>query len=408
MPNFSVVPHWRLIPALLAALLGGAIPVLGLAAQQRVLLPEGTVINVMTRSVLSSTTAREGDTFRTAVSDSVRVEGFTVIPEGSIIDGVITLARRASERQSGVIGVAFTSLQLPNGGSVAIDGKLTSTDPSERRQIDAQPNAQVLFVGGRRGAGAAIGAVGSSGSTDAFANVLGTLGTLLSKGADVNVPVNTKLAVQLERGIAMRVTGTEQVRRSDAYTIYTSAEAIRTAQSALRQKGYYRGSADGTLNEATQRALVEFQIDNGIIVTGNLDGRTAEALNLQLAGGVGGLTPNEATLLRRNAQVLTTRYRDALGVSQSGRLDPRRFYASEEIELYFALSAFADNASLYEQMSMTSGNVEGLTAAGDALIDAARRVDVALRATRVAARIATSWGVIQQDLAQLDSAYPER
>ncbi|MFN2431702.1 MAG: peptidoglycan-binding protein [Gemmatimonadota bacterium] len=373
-------------------------------AQQRLLLPEGTVVTVTTRTALSSASAREGATFETTVSDSVRVEGFTVIPAGSAIEGIVTTVRPATERQSGVIGVEFTRITLPNGSSTTIDGKLTSTDPGERRQIDAQPGAQVLLVGGRRGAGAAIGAVGAGQGNDPFANVLGALGTMLSKGDDVTVPAGTKLAVQLERGIAMRVVGTDRATRSDAFTIYTSADAIRAAQNALRQKGYYRGAADGTLGEATQRALVEFQIDNGIIVTGNLDGRTAQALGLELGEG-SRLTPAEAALVRRNAQVLVTRQSSTLGMSQAGGLDPRRSYQPEELELYFALSAFADNASLYEEIARLSGNVDGLEAAGRALVEAARRVDEAMRSTRVASRTAAAWGDVQADLTTLDPGY---
>jgi hypothetical protein len=405
-------PRFSSMRALLAGalLLATASAMSDLAAQQRLLLPEGTVITVRTQASLSSARVQEGDTFRTTVTDSVRVEGYTVIPEGGTIEGVVTLARRATERASGVIGVHFTRLQLPNGSAVAIDGKLTSTDPSERRQIDAQPDAQVLFVGGRRGAGAAIGAVGGGSANDPLSGVLGALGSLLSKGADVTVPANTQLAVQLERGITMRVVGTTQARRrADAFTIYTSAEAIQAAQRALQQKDYYQGRIDGTLNEATQRALVEFQIDNGIIVTGNLDGRTADALGLQLAeAGAAGITADEAALLRRNAQVLTTRYRDYIGVTQAGRLDPRRFYEKGELALYFALSAFTDNASLYEQMVRVSGNVDGVAAAGAALVEAARRVDAAMRGTQVPTRTAASWGDVQQDLTLLDSVYPSR
>nr|MBA3584837.1 peptidoglycan-binding protein [Gemmatimonadota bacterium] len=301
-------------------------------AQQRLLLPEGTVLTVRTDTALSSTVAREGDAFRTTVTDSVRVEGFTVIPRGSKIDGVVTLARPATDQQSGVIGVEFTRLALPTGASVAIAGRLTSSDPAERRQIEADPNARVVFVGGRRGVGAAIGGIGAGSSNDPISGVLGTLGSLLSKGTDVTVPANTTLAVQLEQGLALRVVG-PAARRPDAFTIFTSTDMIRAAQQALREQDYYQGPVDGQLDEATQRALFEYQIDNGIIATGNLDGRTAQALGLELGGAVG-LTPSEATLVRRNAQVLTSRWREYLQISPSSRLDSRRFYRGGEIELY--------------------------------------------------------------------------
>ena len=141
-PVARVRDHVRGLSILWAFLTAAIVP-LTLPAQQRLLLPEGTVVTVRTQAALSSQTAQEGQTLRTTVTDSVSVDGFTVIPEGSTIDGSITLVRRANRQQSGVIGVEFTRLQLPNGAATAIDAKLTSTDPGERRQIDAQPNAGI-------------------------------------------------------------------------------------------------------------------------------------------------------------------------------------------------------------------------------------------------------------------------
>ena len=52
-------------------------------AQQRVLLPEGTVLTVTTDQRLDSASMRQGATFTTTVEDSINVEGHTVIPAGS-------------------------------------------------------------------------------------------------------------------------------------------------------------------------------------------------------------------------------------------------------------------------------------------------------------------------------------
>ena len=121
------------------------------AAQQRVLLPEGTVLTIRTDQRLSSATMNQGTRFTTTVEDSVRVDGHTVIPAGSRIAGVVTLVRRAGNGNSGVLGVEFDELRLVGDGTIAIEGKLTSTDPAERRQIDARGDSQVVLVGGRQG-----------------------------------------------------------------------------------------------------------------------------------------------------------------------------------------------------------------------------------------------------------------
>lgn len=375
-------------------------------AQQRILLPEGTVLTVTTDQRLSSASMTQGARFTTTVEDSVRVEGYTVIPAGSRIEGVVTFVRRAGSSDSGVLGVEFDELRLAGGATVAIEGKLTSTDPAERRQIDARGDSQVVLVGGRQGVGGVIGAIGAGQESDPVSGILGALGALLSEGSDVELPAGTRVAVQLERSIVLAATGAP-ARRPDAFTIYTAAETIRSAQEALRSRGYYRGAIDGTLNDATQRALLAFQIDNRVLATGNLDGRTAELLGLEVGLAVA-LTPNEASYLRSLAADLVGRWRTTIGVTSSGRMDSRRLYEEDEVRLWFALSAFADAAGLYEQVVRTSGNVPGLAAAGAALVDSARTVDEAMAAVRVPARIDRGWDAVREEMRILDPQYASR
>jgi hypothetical protein len=376
----------------------------GLSAQTRLVLPEGSVIIVRTSNPLESATAKVGQTFETVVADTVRVENYTVIPAGSRIRGVVTFAQAANRQRSGVMEVNFDRLSLPDGKAYALSGKLTSTDPAERRQIESDPNARVVLVGGRGGVGAAIAGAGSERSP--VSGILAELGNLLSEARDVRVPTGTPLAIQLEQGLVLSRRGT--ARAPDAFTIYTAADRIRAAQQALAQQNYYRGTINGQLDDATQRALFEFQIDKGIIATGNLDGRTAQALGLSAtadAADVAILSPEEASILRRGAQALAGRHRQDLAISTTGRLDARRAYTEGDVDLWFALSAFADNASLYEQLVRVSGNVEGSVLAGKALVSAARRVDAALQRARTSSQVQNAWSSIRAQLAELDPAY---
>ena len=394
--KFSIAGSVSLWAALVAA------P--ALSAQSRVVLPEGSVIVVRTSTPLESATAKVGQTFETVVTDTVRVDNYTVVPAGSRIRGVVTFAQAATRQQSGVLEVNFDRLTLPDGSARAMNGKLTSTDAAERRQIDSDPNARVVLVGGRGGMGAAIAGAGSEGGTRS--NLLAAIGNLMSEGRDVRVPAGTSLAVQLEQGLLLSRRGA--AKAPDAFTIYTAADRVRAAQQELARLNYYRGSANGQLDDATQRALFEFQIDKGIIATGNLDGATAKALGIAAtaAGSDAAiLSPDEAALLRRGAQALVSRYREDLGISAAGRLNARRTYSEEEVELWFALSAFADNASLYDQLVRVSGNVEGSALAGKAVIGSARRVDTAMQRARPTARIQSAWASIRAQLGDLDPGY---
>ena len=376
----------------------GLITAPALSAQTRVVVPEGTVIIVRTTTALESSTARQGQTFETVVADTVRVDNFNVIPAGSRIRGVVVAAQAATRQQSGAIDVRFDRLTLSNGASVALSGRLTSTDAAERRQIESDPNARVVLVGGRTGVGAAIaGAGGASG-------ILGALGGLLSQGSDVRLPAGTPLAVQLESGLILTRSGS--ARAPDAFTIYTSPEMIRAAQQALARENYYRGPITGEFDAATHNALFEYQVDKGIIATGNLDGRTAQSLGLSTsAAAVAVLSADEASLVRRGAAALVLRERQDLLISTAGRLDTRRLYTEGDVELLFALSAFADNAALYEQLVRVSGNVEGVVLAGRSLIASARRVDAALQRARTTSQVQNAWASIRSQLMELDSTY---
>jgi peptidoglycan hydrolase-like protein with peptidoglycan-binding domain len=396
----------KLIPRAAQTLLLTLFAASALSAQTRLVLPEGSVIIVRTTTPLESSTARVNQTFETVVVDTIGVDNYTVIPAGSRIRGVINYAQASNRQQSGVLGVGFDRLLLPDGTSFAISGRLTSTDSAERRQIESQADPRVVLVGGRGGIGAAIAGAGSDRSP--ASGILGALGSLLSEGRDVRVPTGTLLAVQLEEQVVLRGRGTR--RAADAYTIYTDANLIRAAQQALAQQNYYRGSINGQLDDATRNALFEYQLDRGMVATGNLNGRTAQALGISTTVGsttgvAAVLTVDDAMLVRRGAQALVARERQDLFVSNLGRLNPQRALAAGDVELYFALSAFADNSSLYEQIVRSGGSNDASTYAGRALVDAARRVDTALTRARASVQVQNAWRSLKRQLAAIDPTY---
>lgn len=378
-----------------ALLLAAAMPGL---AQSRPVLPAGTVITVKTTAPLQSATMKQGDTFEAVIDEDIVADQMVVIPSGSRVRGVVTLATKATRQESGVLDIVFDRLQAGNV-TYSIQGKLTSADTAERRQIDANPNQRVVLVGGRGGIGAAIAGAGGSSSRN---NILGALGALLSEGMDVNVPAGTPLAVELERALTLRGRG-PMVAYSGG-TIYTAADRIRAAQTSLSRLGYYRGALNGTLTDPTRRALFEFQVDRGLPATGNLDGRTAQALGLDVTNSISGavLTAASASALRRDAQSIVARHRSELNASAVGRLDASRGYTQADLELWFAFSAFADNASLYEQVIRNANNADATVLAGKALLAAARRVDAALQTARVSTTLQNAWVTTRRNLTPLE------
>jgi len=117
------------------------------------------------------------------------------------------------------------------------------------------------------------------------------------------------------------------------------------------------------------------------------------------------LSSSEAASLRRAAQALSARERGDLSIGASGALSSRRQYAASDIELWFALSAFADNASVYEQVVTNGPNSDGAAGATRALVSAARRVDTALAQANTTGQVRTAWSTIRQQLGAIASDY---
>ncbi|MFL5597518.1 MAG: peptidoglycan-binding domain-containing protein [Gemmatimonadaceae bacterium] len=397
----NILPLNRTRTALASVALASLVAASPTVAQSRVVLPAGTVVIVRTTSPLQSATAKTGDTFETTVEEAIGIDEYTVIPAGSRIRGAVTVATPATRQQSGVIEVVFDRLTVPSGASYAITGKLTSTDSAERRQIESSADARVVLVGGRGGIGAAIAGAGSSRNTN---NIFAALGGLLSEGRNVNVPSGTPLAVELESDVTLR-TGT-RLRGIGASTIYTATERVTAAQQALARLNYYRGPINGRLDDATRQALFQFQVDRGLSGTGNLDGRTAQALGLNLSGGLTGsaLSTDQASAVRRDAQTILARQRNELAASTVGRLDTSRAYAQGDLDLWFALSAFADNAAIYEQIVRNGGNADAAVLAGRSLVGAARRVDTAMQSARASAQVQNAWAAIRRQITTIDTA----
>ncbi|PYK61954.1 MAG: hypothetical protein DME43_01345 [Verrucomicrobia bacterium] len=56
---------------------------------------------------------------------------------------------------------------------------------------------------------------------------------------------------------------------------------VAAVQEQLAQQGYYRGEIDGVFGAQTRRAVVRYQSDHGLRVTGNLNADTLQALGLR-------------------------------------------------------------------------------------------------------------------------------
>jgi peptidoglycan hydrolase-like protein with peptidoglycan-binding domain len=271
--------------AVVALAMGAATP-LAAAQAERVLQP-GQVIALRMNAGLNSKTSRAGDRFTATVFEPVTVDGDTVVPAGTTIEGRVTAVEPAKRlSRSGTIAIEFDKLVYKDGRSVAIVGQLTSLDAEERRRIDDEGELEgssttkrsVIFIGGGAGVGAVIGAVsGSTGTGAGIGAGLGTAAVLLAKGNEAAIEPGYEFGLELLKAVRI------PTRASAAYG---SREDVLYTQGYLRDMGYYVGAVDGRPSSTLRAAIVRLQRAEQLAESGTLDGDTARAILLADATGV--------------------------------------------------------------------------------------------------------------------------
>jgi peptidoglycan hydrolase-like protein with peptidoglycan-binding domain len=62
--------------------------------------------------------------------------------------------------------------------------------------------------------------------------------------------------------------------------VTTDYNIIAEVQSALAERGYYHGVIDGIIGPRRRQAIEAYQVDQGLPVTGQIDGKLLAALRL--------------------------------------------------------------------------------------------------------------------------------
>jgi len=66
-----------------------------------------------------------------------------------------------------------------------------------------------------------------------------------------------------------------------AYNGMSPAQVIAGVQAELQRMGYYRGVVDGSFGPMTRRALVRYQEEQGLPVSGQIDEETLYSLGFE-------------------------------------------------------------------------------------------------------------------------------
>lgn len=139
-------------------------------------LAGGSSFEVMLLEELSSDVALAGDAVAGRVVNPVRADGRIVIPAGAEVSGVVAEAKSA-KRFGGqaVVVVAWNSVALPGGGSLAVEGQLIAEAKGTTKKDTA-------IITGSTAGGALLGKVLGGDSKDAAIGAVlgGGIGTAVA------------------------------------------------------------------------------------------------------------------------------------------------------------------------------------------------------------------------------------
>jgi hypothetical protein len=198
---------WMLLPCVLVASV--------LAAQSSSSpLPAGTALIVRLDTTLATFSNRPGDPFRGSITQPVVVNGQTLIPAGTVVEGRVTKVsepRRISGRPS--IGILPEAVILPTGQRYYLDATLTDTNiPGTDVNAEGQfkgtghDRRDTIETGGGTAGGMLVGGLIGGGPGILIGGAVGATSTTvhwLAKHRSATLPAGTQLTLELNRPLTM-------------------------------------------------------------------------------------------------------------------------------------------------------------------------------------------------------------
>lgn len=183
-------------------------------------IPAGTALKVRLQTTLSTFSNKRGDAFTGQLTQAVTLNGQTLIPIGTALQGRVTKVtepRRIKGRPT--IGIVPESVVLATGEKLPVSATLVDTnlrdgsDVNEEGQFKgpSHDRKDLLTLGGGTGGGMLVGALIAGGKGTLVGGAIGagaTIGYWLYKRNAAVLPTGTELIIELDRPLTLAtVTG---------------------------------------------------------------------------------------------------------------------------------------------------------------------------------------------------------
>ena len=184
-------------------------------AEGNLSLPTGTSLKVKLENQLSTATSKLGDPFSGRVMEAVQLDGKTVIPVGTTVQGRVTKVtdtRRLYGKPT--IAIFPENIVLPDGKRFTLNATLVDTsvrngtDVNEEGQFKGKgyDGKDLTEIGLGTGGGMLIGGLAGGGKGLLIGGAIGATATVahwLSKTKSATLPTGTELWLELSRPLEM-------------------------------------------------------------------------------------------------------------------------------------------------------------------------------------------------------------
>jgi hypothetical protein len=174
------------------------------AAPHTVTLPAGTQLPIVLDTPVGSATSRVEEPVRAHLARAVSHDGIVVLPERSVVSGVVTSAKRSGKVKGRAhVAVRFDAVTPDGGERYAIQTAAVGRTAPATKKKDA------LEIGGPAAGGALVGAIlgGKKGALigTAAGGGAGTAVVLSTSGREVRIPEGAELTLQLSAPVTVTV-----------------------------------------------------------------------------------------------------------------------------------------------------------------------------------------------------------